>query len=378
MDMEKIKEDAVRIKEQLSKKIVDIDTIDNMIANILTDNTDTNADTDAKQVTNEQFYICKKNVNEDTYIHTKNDLISLFKLFLKTKCNSDNKLVFKWETSDGLFQDDLEKILKTANEYNTPTFKDAANEFVLDDYINLSMKLTDSLIAEFYQALNLKKSDIENIPLFEECLLEDCIDEYHLTTDIKQLLNLTPIKDLSLYFKTDDDIVSKFINKFDYYDFDLDKSYTAIDWLLKTQGYTRKDFQEKPSRDKSIFLTSLYTELFTHHKDLTGFTLTAVPNTTDFEAVLNLSRSKNVVIKKSTKFGLFNSNTDEVCGMNIILEKDIFVDKNTPTPVIRMIYNHPKLEYTYDTEYYSPLTALPNLRKIRNEDLELLTKKDKE
>ena len=360
MDIEKIKEDAVRIKEQLSKKIVDIDTIDNMIANILTDNTDT----DAKQVINEQFYICKKNVNEDTYIHTKNDLISLFKLFLKTKCNSDNKLVFKWETSDGLFQDDLEKILKTANEYNTPTFKDAANEFVLNDYINLSMKLTDSLI--------------ENIPLFEECLLEDCIDEYHLTTDTNQLLNLTPIKDLSMYFKTDDDIVSKFINKFDYYDFDLDKSYTAIDWLLKTQGYTRKDFQEKPSRDKSIFLTSLYTELFTHHKDLTGFTLTAVPNTTDFEAVLNLSRNKDVLIKKSTKFGLFNSNTGEVCGMNIILEHDIVADKDMPAPIIRMIYNHPKLEYAYDTEYYSPLTALPNLRKIRNEDLELLTEEDKE
>lgn len=240
------------------------------------------------------------------------------------------------------------------------------------------MKLTDRLIAEFYQTLHLTKSDIENIPLFEEYLLENCIDELHLTTDVNQILNLTPIEDLSVYFKTDDDIVSKFINKFDYYDFALDKSYTAIDWLLKTQGYTRKDFQEKPSHDKSIFLTSLYTELFTHHKDLTGFTLTAVPNTTDFEAVLNLSRSKNVVIKKSTKFGLFNSNTGEVCGMNIILEKDIFVDKNTPTPVIRMIYNHPKLEYAYDTEYYSPLTALPNLRKIRNEDLELLTEEDKE
>ena len=54
--------DIEKIKEQLSKKIVDIDTIDNMITNILTDNTDTdtNADTDAKQVTNEQFYICKK------------------------------------------------------------------------------------------------------------------------------------------------------------------------------------------------------------------------------------------------------------------------------------------------------------------------------
>lgn len=62
MDIEKIKKDATRIKEQLSKKIVDIDMIDNMIANILTDNTDTNTDTDAdaKQVINEQFYICKK------------------------------------------------------------------------------------------------------------------------------------------------------------------------------------------------------------------------------------------------------------------------------------------------------------------------------
>ena len=50
------------------------------------------------------------------------------------------------------------------------------------------MKLTDSLIAEFYQALNLKKADIENIPLFEECLLEDCIDKYHLTTDTNQFI----------------------------------------------------------------------------------------------------------------------------------------------------------------------------------------------
>ena len=62
------------------------------------------------------------------------------------------------ETSDGLFQDDLEKILKTANEYNTPTFKDAANEFVLDDYINLSMKLTDSLNCRVLSSSQFKKS----------------------------------------------------------------------------------------------------------------------------------------------------------------------------------------------------------------------------
>lgn len=346
MNIEKLKKDTAYLKEQLTKNIIDIDTINNIIDNI-----------------------CP---------YTKDDLVNLFKLFLKNKCNANNQLVYKWTTSECLFQDDLENILKTANEYDTPTFKEAANEFILDDYVNLSMKLTDRLIAEFYQTLHLTKSDIENIPLFEECLLEDCIDELNLTTDIDQILSLTPIEDLSVYFKTNDDIVSMFINKFESHTFTLDKSYTSLDWLLKTQGYTRKHLQEKPYRDKSIFLKSLYAELFTYHKDLTGFTLTAVPNTTNFEAILNLSRSKDVIIKKSTKFGLFNSNTSDICGMNIILEKDIIADKDMPAPIIRMIYNNPKLESTFDKAYYSPLTALPNLREIRNEDLELTTDKYKE
>ena len=361
MNIEKLKKDTVWLKEQFAKNIIDIDTINNIIDNILNDNNNIKP-TEKKQM-------CP---------YTKDDLVNLFKLFLKNKCDSNNQLVYKWATSDSLFQDDLEKILKTANEYNTPTFKEAANEFILDDYVNLSMKITDKLIAEFYQTLHLTKSDIENIPLFEEYLLEDCIDELSLTTDIDQILSLTPIEDLSVYFKTDDDIVSGFINTFEDYTFTLDKSYTSIDWLLKTQGYTRKHLQEKPCRDKSIFLTSLYAELFTYHKDLTGFTLTAIPNTTNFEAILNLSRNKDVIIKKSTKFGLFNSNTGDICRMNIMLEKDIIADKDMPTPIIRMIYNDPKLKSTFDKTYYSPLTTLPDLREIKNEDLELITKEYKE
>lgn len=81
---------------------------------------------------------------------------------------------------------------------------------------------------------------------------------------------------------------------------------TPIDWLMQTQGYSREDLISEEKREKSVFLTTLYEELFGYMNGLDGCQLIAIPDSDDFEAILNLTRRKNVKINKGTNFGFFN------------------------------------------------------------------------
>lgn len=81
MNIEKLKKDTVWLKEQFTKNIIDIDTINNIIDNVLDDSDNINNinPTEKKQM-------CP---------YTKDDLVNLFKVFLKNKCNTNNQLVYK-------------------------------------------------------------------------------------------------------------------------------------------------------------------------------------------------------------------------------------------------------------------------------------------
>lgn len=80
-----------------------------------------------------------------------------------------------------------------------------------------------------------------------------------------------------------------------------------------------------------------------------------------------------VVIKKSTRFGLFNSGRSDACGINITLEKDIIVNNDTPIAGIRLIYRDTTSDTPCIIGYHSPASETPNLRDAKTEDLETYT-----
>lgn len=351
MNIENLKENASKLKDDLSKNVININDINAFLDNILND---------------EDVKTASETPPSNNKTLTENDIITLFKSFLKTKCNEKGQLVRTWSVSEKLSSSELEETLEYANDVCSNTFEDAATEYISDDYMNISISASNTLIAEFYDAIGLTEKSISNH------LLEECIDELPLNINTKQLLSQSSIDDLTIYFGSDHSVMPAFINVINKPEFLTNKAYTALDWLLESQGYTRNDLISITRRNSSIFLKSLYTEI-NNHRNHIWYTLIAVPNTTDFELLLKLSRKENVVIKKSTRFGLFNSDQSEACGINITLEKDIVVDKNTPIGNIRLIYRDTTSDTPYVIGYHSPASETPNLRDTKTEDLETYT-----
>lgn len=365
MNIETIKENASRLKGDLSKNIININDINAFLNNILNDE---NIKTPSETLS-ETSSETPASVNTPL---TSNDIVTLFKSFLRTKCDLKGNLIKTWSVSEKLSSSDLENILKYANDTESDYFIDAATDYIADDYVSISTSISKKLIAEFYNSIGLKDKDIlklKQFQYFDKHLLEDCIDELTINVNARQLLSQSPIDDLAIYFGTNNDVTPNFIYMLNKPEFLTNKKYTTLDWLLESQGYTRNDLISVTKRNSSVFLKSLYTEISNHHNYI-WYTLIAVPNTTDFELLLKLSRKENVIIKKSTRFGLFNSHMSDACGINIILEKDIIVNKDTPLAGIRLIYRDTTSDTPCITGYHSPASETPNLRDTRNEDLE--------
>ena len=363
MDITNLKENASKLKDDLSKNIINVNDINVFLDSILNDeHTKTSSEI---QPSNDKPL-------------TENDIITLFKSFLKTKCDSKGNLIKTWSVSEKLSSSELEDILKYANDNEGKYFIDAATDYILDDYENISTSLSKKLIAEFYDAIGLKEKDIYKAPPVDENLLEDCINELSINVNAKQLLSQSSIDDLTIYFGTGNDIMLNFIymiNKDNNLKFLTDKQYTALDWLLESQGYTRSDLVSVNKRNSSIFLKSLYEEI-NNHRSYIWYSLIAVPNTTDYAILLKLSRKGNVIIKKSTRFGLFNTHMNDACGINITLEKDIIINKDTPIDGIRLIYRDSTADTPCISGYKSPSAAIPNLRDTKTEDLEIYDKRN--
>lgn len=363
MDITNLKESASKLKDDLSKNIINVNDINVFLDSILNDE---NAKTSPDILPSTDRPL------------TENDIIALFKSFLKTKCDSKGNLIKTWSVSEKLSSSELEDILKYANDNESKYFIDAATDYILDDYENISTSLSKKLIAEFYDAIGLKEKDIYKAPPVDENLLEDCINDLSINVNAKQLLSQSSIDDLTIYFESKYDIMPNFIymiNKDNNLKFLTDKQYTALDWLLESQGYTRSDLVSVSKRNSSIFLKSLYEEISNHRSSI-WYNLIAVPNTTDYAILLKLSRRGNVIIKKSTRFGLFNTHMNDACGINITLEKDIIINKDTPITGIHLIYRDSTADTPCISGYKSPSAAIPNLRDTKTEDLEIYDKRN--
>lgn len=307
----------------------------------------------------------------DTTKLTKDDIKESFVKFLE-KEYPNKKYWHYWDYSDELSSNDLEEILKLANLENAESFVQAATWYIFQEYPETDTYDIDYVVREFYNTCSEKVDEIkELLDWGEYSFLSDIFyDTIDYDLDVETLLSHSAPEDLTVYFGEtwDDayaDIEYDFIEIFDEPEFLTNERNTPIDWLMQTQGYNREDLISEEKRKKSVFLTTLYEELFDYIIGLEGCQLIAIPDSDDFEAILNLTRRKNVKINKGTNFGFFNQIHGSGCGLSIELEKDIIIDENSPIYEVTLKQHNSSFDY-------SPNPVYGLARRFHGDDLEVV------
>lgn len=293
----------------------------------------------------------------DTSKLTKDDIKKTFIKFLEKEF-PNKRYVHYWDYRDELASSDLEEILNLANAEKAKSFAQAATWHIFQEYPETDTYDLDYVIGEFYNTCSEKVDEIKDLLNWEEYsfLSEIFYNTIDYDLDVETLLRHSAPDDLTIYFGQDwdceySDIEYDFVQSFDKPEFLTNERDTPIDWLMSTQGYTREDLISKEKRKNSKFLKSLYNELFNVMAGLEGCQLIAIPSSDDFEAILNLTRRKNVKINKSTPFGFFNRIHGSGCSLEIELEKDIIIDEHSPIYEVTMAYTNSFGNYSPDAVY---------------------------
>lgn len=308
-----------------------------------------------------EFLLATAPENFDTTKLTKEQIEEMFKDYLMTEQSylfKTGKYKHYWDYNEDLESKLLEEILEKANVEKIDTFANAAEYYIFENNMDIEWEDINSFINEFYKKYSDKADEIRDVlngddyPILSDVFYENI--EYDL--DVETLLNHSAPDDLTVYFgQTWDneyaDIENDFVQMFKESEFLTSVRDTPIDWLMSTQGYTREDLVSEEKRKNSIFLKSLYKELFDYMIGLEGCQLIAIPCSDDFEAILNLTRRKNVKIEKSTQFGFFNRIHGSGCGLSIELEKDIIIDENSPVYEVTMAHHYSFGNYSPDEVY---------------------------
>ena len=85
--------------------------------------------------------------------------------------------------------------------------------------------------------------------------------------------------------------------------------------------------------------------------DLSHFQLVAIPDSNNWEAIVALCQKEGAIIRKTTTFGLFDSVNGGGSLMAITLEKDIYVDEQTPIHRVTIQEGKEWLNYTPSAVY---------------------------
>lgn len=307
-----------------------------------------------------EFTLNTSNKNFDTTTLTKDDISKMFKEYLEKEYSYAFKQgVYEhfWDYRENISSSDLEKILQKANDEEAKNFAQATEWYLFEKYPEIESEDIGYIINDFYNKNPEKVNEINDVLDDDYYFLSEIFYEnIEYDLDVETLLRHSVPDDLTIYFGQNWDneywdIECDFIQCFNKPEFLTNERDTPIDWLMSTQGYTREDLISEEKRKESKFLKTLYSELFESMNGLEGCQLIAIPRSDDFEAILNLSRHKNVKINKSTYFGFFNKIHGSGCELGIELEKDINIDEDSPIYDVKMAYHNEFGNYSPDAVY---------------------------
>lgn len=192
---------------------------------------------------------CGKEIKEDM-LSPYFSIDKLFIDYLKDTYDIAKPFIHRWKPEDKLSEDELKEILNITK--NNPFY--TSFEAATDDFLASSRKPhildfdTELVINNFYKQYeslypNLKSIVDENGPSLEDTFI--CTLAYD--RNAKELLDQTYLARL--------DIVLYDSHKGGCFKED------CINWLLKTQGYTKEYLYSKDELNKSTFLSSFYDAL---------------------------------------------------------------------------------------------------------------------
>lgn len=271
---------------------------------------------------------------------------SRFVAFLDKHYNGKLKETLYIDYTESLSAETMAKFVSQAVEYKMSI------ETLVSDYIRENSEWCPEfdVIKAFIEATNQKEEDFFDCgPTDLYQYYSELFEEYvELDYGAKDLLKNSAPEDLTIFFgdywdDTCEDIEER-------YNQDNKSIETPIEWLLETQGYTEDDLHDDTKRQESVFLKNLYDELY-DMSDLNNFQLVAIPDSNNWEAVVALCQKEDAIIRKTTTFGLFDSVHGGRSLMGITLEKDIYVNDQTPIHRVTIQEGKEWLDYTPSAVY---------------------------
>lgn len=274
----------------------------------------------------------KRELTEDML--TPYSIPELFADYLKDTYGINKPFLHKWNPKDRLSEDQLKEIFNISKNNNFEmSFEEATEVFfaVNRESFDLLPLDIEMVVNNFYKKYEQKYPNLKSI------VDENGIDFYD--TFVKNLNYNENVKGLlDQTYLTRLDIV--------VYDSNKDGCYKddCINWLLKTQGYTKEYLYSKEELNKSTFLSSFYDALKLNNlkpnPDPTNnpIELVIFAYTDCFDHAIALGDKSNIVINKSATL-FFRDKIEGTFGPAIHLDSNIIVDKNTPIVDIRFNCN---------------------------------------
>lgn len=250
----------------------------------------------------------------------------LFTDYLKNTYGINKPFLHKWNPKDRLSEKQLKEIFNISknNNFEMP-FEEATEIFFAVNRENFDLLTLDieMVVNNFYKKYEQKYPNLKSIVNeYKIDFYDTFVKNLNYNENAKGLLDQSNLTQLNIVIHSSPSLEPN------------NDRNNCINWLLKTQGYTKEYLYSRTDLDKSIFLSSLNNALNWIMKELSQshnyrIDLVISAYTDCFDHAIALADKKNIVINKSATLYFYNP-IDCIFGPDIHLESNIIVDENTP------------------------------------------------